>query len=632
MRPVRQRLRALVLCVAVQGVGCFDPEEVTSGGADTTGDGSSSDSIDPTLDSTSPTASSTVDPTDATETVDESSSSGTPPECVEDDDCAEQAGECEVASCPENTCVIEPREAGASCGDAADTECDGADSCDGKGACVVNIAQDGAPCTDCPLGLCGCAAGVCGDCTPAPSNNFITARSILAWELTGGWALYREAPQSESGPAIRFAGQVLGTDGNRSQPYPGGELETSYARSGPTLLPATLELLSWHVDEGGVGEFDRKSISISIDDGLTWQLVADCSLIPGLPFCPGVTDRAADAWDAVAIPVPIELQGMIGRIELGYSTGDDCCQGERGWYVDVTNFGSECSCTGDEACALGSGECGEAVCGAVGECELEAVAAGMACGDDESGQCTAADSCDGVGYCDAYDQPTGLTSCTDCPSGAGACQSCQQGACNDCATLVDPVGFDNGAALAGWVSESPGGTGNDWRLYSEAPPNANAGSLPIVFASTVFGTDGNRVAPYDVLVAPFNRQVEASQTTTAIDTIPASITFDSWHVDEGNNVDTKTIQVSVDDGATWNVLVDCNNGGDQALYPFCVSRLDERPADAWDAISVDTGGFAGQIGRLRFTYSTGDDCCGSERGWYLDNLSFASYCLDPLFP
>jgi hypothetical protein len=99
----------------------------------------------------------------------------------------------------------------------------------------------------------------------------------------------------------------------------------------------------------------------------------------------------------------------------------------------------------------------------------------------------------------------------------------------------------------------------------------------------------------------------------------------------GPGVDGKTIQLSLDDGATWNILVDCANA-DQVAFPFCAYRNDDRPGDVWDPITIDTAAFAGMVGRLRFTYVTGDACCDFERGWYIDNLAFAQSCNDPQFP
>ena len=47
-----------------------------------------------------------------------------------------------------------------------------------------------------------CSDGSCGECSFAPANNFITTRAIEGWELTGGWALYREGVPIERARSI----------------------------------------------------------------------------------------------------------------------------------------------------------------------------------------------------------------------------------------------------------------------------------------------------------------------------------------------------------------------------------------------------------------------------------------------
>lgn len=629
----RDHLHAALVLGAFGLSGCFDPEVTHNMGDESTG-GSDSGTVETTLETTTPTSTATTTSPDTTvDTTDTPESSDTtPPECRTEGDCP-APDECHVVTCEDGMCVDTPADAGTACGDDTEAECNAADSCDADGNCVENLAPNGSACTGCALGQCSCNDGACGDCSFAPTNNFVTARAIEGWELTGGWALYREAPQNTNAPAIPFGGQVLGTDGNRSLPYPGGEQEDSHARSTVTTLPATLDFLSWHVDEGG-GEFDNKSIAISIDDGVSFTVVADCVIAPGLPFCVGVNDRAPDAWDSISIPVPADMVGERGLVEFRYNSGDGCCSFERGWFIDVANFATECACGDDAVCGKLGGECGPGVCGDGGECELDAVAAGMACGDATDVECNAPDACDGFGYCAPNVVANGQVDCHDCPTGDACVLWCQAGVCNDCATALPTNDFAQFNATFGWTTESIDGTGNGWGVYFQAPPRAQAGSVAIPFSTApVWGTDGNRVAPYDVANPPNNQETENSQFTSWPDTVPSSITFDSWHVDEGgaSTYDAKTIQLSVDGGASWNVLVDCATA-DQGLFPFCTNRSDDRAGDDWNPITIDTAAYAGMVGQLRFTYSTIDSAGTFERGWYIDNLSFAQSCADPQFP
>lgn len=654
--PLR-RLRAPLLAALALTAGCFDPETPAGTGnpgdtdtdsatdsdtVDTSGgpvceagatlpcmceDGSagtqtcSGDGLDLGSCVCETADSSTTDPTDPS-----ASSSGPPPECEVADDCTRlEPTECEQAACDDGSCVIQALDAGTPCGDETVGECSDADSCDGKGACVVNDVADGLDCATCDLGVCTCTAGACGDCMDfAPTNNFVTPRSIAGWTLAGGWGLYRQAPQNFSSPGVTFDSQVFGTDGNRIAPYPGSDNEESTARTRPTIIPANLEFLSWNVDEGsGV---DTKLIRASIDGGNSFVTIHDCQLAPA-PFCTFRDEtRAADDWDAISLPVPPQLVGQVGVIEFYYRTGDPCCGFERGWFLDELNFATECACLDDAGCEGLGGDCGAAECTAVGECVLDAVAAGTDCGDDDENQCNAPDACDGVGYCATAQATNGLTDCTDCDAGAGGCNACQEGVCADCEALSVTNDFsDTIGSIAGWQVEDLSGTGADWQIYSSAPQSQITGSVPtpLSFAPS-FGTDGNRQAPYPGL------ELEHSRITTAPDTVPDQISFSSWNVDEGST-DFKIIEISVDDGANWTTLVHCQQGIG-VPQPFCNFRNDARAGNDWDAVVLDTAAFAGMEGRLRFTYNTQDACCNFERGWFIDNLDFGEYCTDSPFP
>jgi hypothetical protein len=321
----------------------------------------------------------------------------------------------------------------------------------------------------------------------------------------------------------------------------------------------------------------------------------------------------------VQIPVPPELQGQSGIVEFGYDTGDACCDFEKGWYIDSLNIAQECACSLDEDCTAFGSACGTGFCGFSGECALMAMDEGDACGDPFENECNGADACDGVGYCRDNLQATGLTPCDDCPSG-DTCSYCDAGQCLDCVTFTDFTGFSDPAGIPAWtVSASLGPAG--WGSYTSAPQNVN-GVGPTVFPNgPVYGTDGNLVPPYP------DTHSETSQVITSIGVVPFELTFGSWNVDEGSGFDTKTIEISVNGGASWTVLESCDQG---STMPFCNFVDDTRAIDDWDVITLDTSPWFGQNGQLRFSYATGDSCCGFERGWYLD-FSYA-ICDDIAFP
>ncbi len=160
-------------------------------------------------------------------------------------------------------------------------------------------------------------------------------------DSTGGWGRYDAAPASQTHAAVQFPSQVLGTDGNRSAPYPGSDNESSFATIGPITLGQSLSLSSWHVDEGG-SYYDRKRIHFQADTGETWALV-DCNTgLNPQAFCTANdSSRPGDDWDAIVLDTAI-LSGQTGNLRFEYETVDGCCSFEQGWYVDDIAIG-ECS-------------------------------------------------------------------------------------------------------------------------------------------------------------------------------------------------------------------------------------------------------------------------------------------------
>ena len=566
--------------------------------------------------------------TDAT--VDDSTGE---PECLVDEDCADLSTACALGVCEGGACVVENRAAGTACGDGADAECDRADTCDGRGACGTNVAADGETCSSCEGTACSCIDGACTECPGfAETNEFLTARSIEGWELEGGWGLFAVSPPIFGDTATSFPGQVFGTDGNRAPPYPGAELEASTARTTPTLLPAELQFESWHVDEGGIpgplpAAFDNKRVRVSIDGGMTWSTLADCSDTSVVPpaFCGArLDDRSPTDWDEIVLPVPAELVGELAIVEFAYQTLDACCDNERGWFIDSLNFATECDCISDGACAAYDTECGTAECSSTGACALASEAAGSECGDASDSDCDAADICNATGQCLSNVAPSVDTPCSDCPS--GSCSVCDAGSCGDCSATLNT--FDGPSAIEGWtITSLIDGEPAGWGVFPVLPRNQNFDpTMPadsVLVGAPALGNDGNRNRDYP------GGHIEQSTIVSPVAPIPAILTFDSWHVDEGGSggmFDTKTIEVSLDGGMSWEILVNCTAEPDGTPYLFCLAENVGRAMDDWDPITIDMGAFAGQMGQLRLTYSTGDSCCGFERGWYIDNLNFAVPC------
>lgn len=660
MAVVNLRVASLA-CTSLLAVACFDPpppgsDDTTTGVCAegeirdcTCDDGSPGTQAcgefafgpcecDPGGGSTGPGDSTTDAPppgTDDSTTGLDDSSTGEPPECVEPADCQDQVGdpECQSADCVGGSCVIANADEGTACGDKTTSGCDRPDTCDGEGTCVDRQAADGSVCEGCDSGNCACDTGLCGDCPAvALSNGFDSPRSVANWELTGDWMLRGQAVAGLEGPAIPFDSEVLGTDGNRQPAFPGGHAESSYARTSPIALPPTIEFRSWHMDEGGFGTglpYDNKIVRISTDGGATWVDLLNCvedAIIR--PICNArLTARDPADWDDVTLDVDPALVGQMALVEFAYETLDDCCQAERGWYIDDLNFGTECACLSDDNCAEYATECmPSGVCDPAGSCIGMPAPVDTACGDPASSGCSSADRCDALGNCNVRDAATFITECVDCPS--GDCTTCIDGTCGDCSTLVNDFATPNN--LDGWTIEAldpmldePG-----WGIYRSVPrnqfftPGTNLSSIPA--SGAVLGNDGNRMPPYP------GGHLEHSRITTPADIFPGTLTFDSWHNDEGGTsgsaYDNKIIEYTVNGGVTWEVIVDCNTVPDFVAFPFCETLTTSREIDDWDAVSIDMGVAAGALGQLRLTYNSTDSCCGGERGWFIDNLNFAQPC------
>ncbi|MEQ9324190.1 MAG: hypothetical protein RIF41_33820, partial [Polyangiaceae bacterium] len=156
-----------------------------------------------------------------------------------------------------------------------------------------------------------------------------------------------------------------------------------------------------------------------------------------------------------------------------------------------------------------------------------------------------------------------------------------------------------------------------WSIYAAAPPSQQNPSVS--FPGLAFGTDGNQTTPYP------SDENENSATLSPVQVIPANLTFESWHVDEGTNVDNKAFSISVDGGNSFVPVMDCmTNGGG---YPMCQLFQGPRPGNQWDTVSIPVPAMlVGQKGIIRIDYDTLDACCSFEQGWYLRNANFFIIC------
>jgi len=317
---------------------------------------------------------------------------------------------------------------------------------------------------------------------------------------------------------------------------------------------------------------------------------------------------------------------------------DDSCFGtlicEDGTCVSSSSPCGDGIVDDDEECDNGDDNGDDAAC--TTDCTRQVCGDGLvgpaeACddgNDDDDDGCSNACALPGCGdgvlgdgeECDdgnADDADACLGSCLEARCGDGAVQEgvegCDDGNTDDtdgCTHSCEcRLTFEDAGELDGWQLSG------DWRLYERAPPGELLPEMPFGAQGSVFGTDGNRSMPYP------GQHAETSSAITSSFTVPDTLRFRSWHVDEGGPInDTKRIGLSVDGGATWNTVVDCGAGLDADL-PFCALEEGPREGSDWDDIEIDVSDFAGLTGRLRFEYDTADSCCSSEQGWFIDDLN-----------
>lgn len=564
-----------------------------------------------------------------------SGSTSTGPACTTNEQCASLTADCKIGVCNAlGNCEAQNQMKDTPCGNATASDCDGADKCDDMGNCLTNLASEASFCDDCPAGpgLCAlCTAGACGDCpNRATIKTFNSVHAVEGWQVSGGWGLYTHtAPSSPfyGGEAsVVFNKQVFGTDGNRVHPYPGNEKETSSATTPPTLLPAQLTFESWNWDEGGI--YDQKTISVSIDGGMSYKIVAICpnSGPPPYAFCVG-KDPFGDPTTETFLPVTIDLTtafpeavGKIGRVRFSYDTGDAAVGYEKGWFIDGLNFATDCACTADPDCTFENGACADAHCDpATSQCVLAPKNVGGACGDIADKTCSAPDSCDANGLCDPHNDEKDNTICDACSDGSGLCDSCGGGICLNCPAVQT---FEQTSKFMTWTL-----TGG-WAFYSRPTPlNSPSVGMNPNFADTAFGNDGVKVAPYFMYDSPSGTYfavplaAEDGSATTPPIVLPTSLKFDSWHVDRGGVAGRDVKRITVTVNGTPTVLVDCN-GGAMSTLPFC-QQVMSRAVDAWDTIDIPLGPLAGQTGVVEFKYESNDSGFAWEQGWYIDNINIA---------
>jgi hypothetical protein len=261
--------------------------------------------------------------------------------CDHADSC--QAGECVENIAPANT----------ACGDTTESACDRADTCDGAGACQPNHVA---------------AATACGDATDSECDHADTCDGAGACQ-----------------PNIVAANTAC------------GDATDSACDHADTC------------DGAGACQPNIVAADTACGDATT----GECDL--------------ADTCDGAGACQP---NHVAANTSCGSSTVTECdladtCDGAGACAPNYVAAATSCGSATVTECDLAD------TCSGAGACQPNYVAANTACGSATVTDCTMADTCNGSGACSPNDQTAG-TACYDCASGPGGCDVCSAaGTCPD---------------------------------------------------------------------------------------------------------------------------------------------------------------------------------------------------------
>ncbi len=185
----------------------------------------------------------------------------------------------------------------------------------------------------------------------------------------------------------------------------------------------------------------------------------------------------------------------------------------------------------------------------------------------------------------------------------------------DCSGLLTSEIFteDFEGGIGSWTTD---GISSSWNIYEETCTTLEPFESPYTFGSSVLGTYGNAGPTCS------SGNTENSYASSPVVSLPASgqiyLKFDSIAMDESgpcyseDEYDRKTIELVDTDTSDTYVLNDC--------YPLNNSNPDLGNLDQSTWV-FDLSSYAGMDVAFNFLYTTDDDCCEFEAGWFIDNVS-----------
>ena len=324
----------------------------------------------------------------------------------DDGPCATDGNDCTDDVCVAGACAHPPSVLGTSCGDGSVSACDGADSCDGEGACLVNFSADDTACEsddkDCTDDL--CAGGLC---THVPLAQGAACGDQSATDCT--------APGS-----CDAAGLCLSNDAEDGAPCMDdgdGCTEDACASGVCTHEPSAIGTVC------GDKVADCTAPGTCDADGVCTGSNED----DGTPCADDENECTDDVCGSGICTHPAKDSGVTcGDPQVTDCSAADSCDGAGACVANDEVDGTPC--TPD------SNDCTADSCDA-GVCAHPFLPEGAACGETTGSACSAADSCDAAGTC----LPRHLADDTPCPDDADPCTAdlCQAGAC---AHPLMPVG------------------------------------------------------------------------------------------------------------------------------------------------------------------------------------------------
>ncbi|MGF1507929.1 MAG: hypothetical protein ACFB9M_00350 [Myxococcota bacterium] len=406
--------------------------------------------------------------------------------------CRASTGECDAAEfCSAGVCPADTvADAGTPCGDATDTVCNAADTCDGGGVCQPNLLTtmtlcrasagdcdvaefcDGAG--SCPADAVAAAGTTCGDASSGPcdaadtcdatgtcqANNAPSTEECRA--STGECDIAEFCDGLGSCPADVFAAEGATCGDGTDTVCDAADTCDGSGTCAANVLPTTTECRA-AAGECDAAEFCDGQGSCPADEAASEgtacgdpsrDTCTDPDTCDGAGTCQpnhqAVTTECRGAAGECDVPEFCDGQGSCPNdtfVEAGTSCGDgtdtvcneaDTCDGSGTCQVNVAPTTTECRSA--------TGECDAAeFCDGSGNCPADVLAAlGTPCGDPTSDTCTEPDSCDGQGSCAPNDQP----STTECRASSGQC---------DVAEFCDGAGScpEDAVAAAGTACGDP---------------------------------------------------------------------------------------------------------------------------------------------------------------------------------